>query len=147
MAMISGMTRLTLLFLGVPVTLALLYGASLWPLLIAYGAWVGLMFWGARRGKQISGVKRTNLAGLAFMLFLIFGLPVALASVVAKTWLAIVLAYGLWFGLLGLWIAQGLTSRRVTNGEAVGWPMIGAMFLTMVAVPLLTFLFRILSLA
>lgn len=142
-AVTSGLIRTALLFIGVPVTLALMFGASLWPLLVAYGAWFGLMFWSARRGGRKTGGKRLDLSAVAFMLFLIFGLPVALASVVATSWVAILIAYAIWFGLLGLWVVQGLRSRRVTSGEATGWPLIGAMFLTMAVVPVLTLLLRL----
>lgn len=142
-----GIVRTALLFIGLPMTLALNFGASLWPLLATYGTWLALIIWGARRERPKDSAKSIDRSGVAFMLFLIFGLPVALASVVANSWTAILLAYAIWFGLLGLWIVQGLRSRTVRNGEAVGWPIIGSMFLTMAAVPLLSLFFRMTGLA
>ena len=81
------------------------------------------------------------------MLVLFFGLPTAFASVVAESWRTILIAFAIWFGLLGLFVVQGLRSRRVTNQEAVGWPMIMGMFLTMAAVPILTLALRLTGLA
>lgn len=138
--------RTVFLFLGVPMAFAWIFGTSPWLLLAACGAWFCLMAWGARGGHR-RGPARRYAPAVAYLLFLVFGLPVALASVVAKTWHAIAIAYGLWFALLGLWIAQGLLSRGVRNSEAVGWPMIGALFLTMAVVPILTLLLRLAGVA
>jgi hypothetical protein len=44
-------------------------------------------------------------------------------------------------------VAQGLLSRRVTNQEAVGWPIVMGMFLSMAAVPILTLTLRLTGLA
>ena len=145
--MTSGAIRMILLFVGLPAALALLFGASLMPLLAAYAAWLGVMLWGARRSIPKAGAKKADPSAVAFMLFLFFGLPTALASVVAASWLAILAAYAIWFGLLGLWMVQGLLSRRVTNSEAVGWPIIMGMFLTMAAVPVLTLALRVTGVA
>ena len=139
----SLVPRPILLFVVLPVALAWYFETSLWPLLTAFGAWVGIMLWGARRAGGGRGAKNADWAGIAFMLFLFFGLPVSLASVVAASWMTVLLAYAIWFGLLGLWVVQGLMSRNVRNGEAVGWPFIGGMFLTMAAVPVLTLLLRL----
>lgn len=135
--------RTILIFVGLPVALALYFEASLVPLLAAYAAWFGLMFWGARRAGRKGAAKKVDLSAHAFLLFLFFGLPTALASVVATSWRAILIAYAIWFGLLGLLMVQGLLSRRVTKGEAVGWPLLTGMFLTMAAVPVLTLVLRL----
>lgn len=126
-------------FVAVPMALALAFGASVLPLLAAYAAWFGLTLWGSRSAPG----KKANPSAALFMLFLFFGLPTALASVVAARWTDILLAYAIWFGLLGLLIVQGLLSRRVTSGEAVGWPFLMGMFLTMAAVPVLTLILRL----
>jgi len=139
----SLVPRPILLFVGLPVALAWYFDASLWPLLTAFGAWAGIMLWEARLAGRRSIATRGDPAAVAFVLFLFFGLPVGLASVVAASWMAILLAYAIWFGLLGLWTVQGLMSPSMRNGEAVGWPFIGGMFLTMAAVPVLTLLLRL----
>jgi hypothetical protein len=143
----SAAIRTSVLFIGLPVALAWLFGASLLPLLAAYAAWLGVMLWGAREAGRKGKAKRVDPAAIAFMLFLFFGLPTALASVVATSWRTILIAYAIWFGLLGLFVLQGLMSRRVTTGEAVGWPIIAGMFLTMAAVPVLTLVLRLTGLA
>lgn len=140
--------RMILLFIGLPATLAMIFDASVVPLLAAYAAWLILALWGARAaGGGTNGRLAGHLPGAAYMLFLILVLPVALASVVAASWTAVLIAYAIWFGLLGAWAVQGLSSRGVTRGEAVGWPAIISMFLTMVAVPLLTLVLRIAGVA
>jgi hypothetical protein len=143
----SFVPRPILLFVVLPVALAWYFEASLWPLLAAFVAWVAIVLWEAQQVSRRNGAKKGDKAAVAFVLFLYFGLPVGLASVVAASWAAIGLAYVIWFGLLGLWAAQGLMSRSVQNGEAVGWAFIGGMFLTMVAVPALTLLLRLLEVA
>ena len=97
-------------------------------------AWRDDLEWPASGPK--GAARKVDPSAVAFMLFLFFGLPTALASVVAASWRTILIAFAIWFGLLGLWVLQGLMSRRVTTGEAVGWPMIMGMFLTMAAVPI-----------
>lgn len=139
----SGSLRTLTLFVGLPVALALVFGTSLLPLVIALVAYLLVMLWGARQSARTGKSRRADPSALAFMLFLIFGLPTALAWVVATGWRPILFAYAVWFGLLGLLVIQGLLSRRMTNGEAVGWPIIAAMFLTMAAVPVLTLVFRL----
>ncbi len=141
--MTSVPIRPLILFVALPVGLAFVFGASVMPLLAAYAAFLALVLWSGRRPTRKAGAKRFEPSAVAFLLFLFFGLPTALASVVAETWFAILIAYAIWFGLLGLWMAQGLLSRRVTNKEATGWPIIMGMFLTMVAVPILTLLLRL----
>ena len=136
--------RFFVLFVGLPVGLALLFGAPLWPLLVGYAGYALLLLWGARSSAR---ARSSNASSVAFLLFLIFGLPPAFASVVAASWQAIGLAYVLWFGVLGLWAAQGLLSRRATSGEALGWPLIAAMFLTMAVVPLLALVLTVKRLA
>jgi hypothetical protein len=126
---------------------ALLFGASLAPVLAAYAAWLGVILWGARRARPTAAARRVEPSAAAFMLVLFFGLPTAFASVVAESWWTILIAFAIWFGLLGLFVVQGLRSRRVTNQEAVGWPMIMGMFLTMAAVPTLTLALRLTGLA
>jgi hypothetical protein len=127
--MLAVKLRSLLLFGVLPIGIALLSGAPLWPLFLGYAGYALLVTMGARRSRRLD-----KAGSVAFLLFLIFGLPVAFASVTAASWTAILIAYGIWFGLLGLWAVQGLMSRQVRTGEALGWPLIGAMFLTMVAV-------------
>ena len=117
------------------------------PLLAAYAAWLSIILWSGRQAGRKGGARRVEPSAVAFMLFLFFGLPTALASVVAARWRTILIAYAIWFGLLGLWMVQGLMSRRVGNGESTGWPMIMGMFLTMAAVPILTLILRLTGLA
>jgi len=143
----SLIPRPILLFVVLPVAAAWIFGASLWPLLAAYAAWVAIMLWGARQAGRGTRAKKGDPASVAFLLFLFFGLPVGLASVVAERWTTIAAAYAIWFGLLGLWMLQGLTSRRMSGGEAFGWPFLAGMFLTMAAVPVLTLILRLAQLA
>lgn len=138
--------RLLLIFVAVPATVAMLTGSSLWILgggLLAYMLAVG---WGTH-GSATRRRRGPDLSGAAFMLVLFFALPIGLASVTGASWRAIALAYAIWFGLLGLLIVQGLLSRRVTTGEAVGWPFLTGMFLTMGAVPVLSLIVRLTGLA
>lgn len=139
--------RWLLTFVGLPVALAYVVGASLWPLLAAFVAYLLLMMWGARSAAAPLRAGKRDWAGGVFILFLFFGLPPALASVTGASWAAIGMAYAIWFGLLGLWIAQGLASRGVSSGEAVGWPFLAGMFLTMGAVPVLALVITLTKLA
>ena len=93
--------RMILLFVGIPVALALVFGKSLWPLLVAYVLWIALMMWWFFAGKK-GGAKKADRGAVLFVLFLFFGLPTALAYVVADSWRTILVAYAIWFGLLGL---------------------------------------------
>jgi len=136
--MIRDLTRLLLLFVGLPVGLALLFGAPLWPLLLAYTAAILLMMCDARDARGRSSARSSKLGGVAFFVFLVFGLPLALASAVGPTMRALLIAYAIWFGLLGLWAVVNLRSRGVGRAEAIGWPVIFSMFLTVLVVPVLT---------
>jgi hypothetical protein len=72
------------------------------------------------------------MGGVLFLLGLYFAAPIFLAKVVlGASFHAILVAYGLWFGALLLW---GFSSTS-TFEEAVGWPIIMGMFLTIPALP------------
>lgn len=80
------------------------------------------------------------MAGLLFALCLYFAVPIFLAKVVIGASLsAILLAYAIWFGALLLW---GFSSAK-TVGEAIGWPMIMGMFLTIPTLPIVVVGLRI----
>ncbi len=134
--------RMLLLFVGLPIAVSLVLGTSIVPILVAYAAWFGLAIWGARDGTGRRRRKSVPLSAIAFLLMFYVGLPVAFASVVGASWRGIGAAYAIWFGMLALWAIWG-RSRGVARDAATGWPLIIAMFLTMVVVPVLALVFRI----
>jgi hypothetical protein len=72
------------------------------------------------------------MGGLLYLLFLYFVVPIFIARVVLGASVeAILISYALWFGALLLW---GFGSTT-TLGEALGWPLIMGMFLTIPALP------------
>lgn len=135
--------RTLLIFVALPVGVALISGAPLWPLALGLLSYVLAVGWGARGTGAKGKARRFEPAPVIFMLVLFFALPTGLASVTGASWTTIGFAYLLWFGLLGLWSVQGLLSRRTTSGEAVGWPLIMGMFLTMGVVPVLSLILRL----
>lgn len=78
--------------------------------------------------------------GTFFILCLYLFIPIFLAKVpIGASWKAILIAYGVWIGLL---LAFGFSSSK-TIGEALGWPMILGMFFTIPAIPAIVFLLRL----
>jgi hypothetical protein len=72
------------------------------------------------------------MGGVLYFLGLYFAVPILLAKVVlGASFYAILVAYAVWFGMLLLW---GFSSTS-TLEEAVGWPIIMGMFLTIPALP------------
>ena len=135
--------RFPLVFIGVPLALSFAFGTSLVPVLAAFAAYVLLVF---GSGSIDPGKPRSRFAKLGPLLFLallFFGVPMALASLVAASWPDIAIAYAIWFGLLGLWTLQMLQVKGISKGEAAGWPIIIGMFLTMGAVPIITLALRL----
>lgn len=132
-----------LVLVGVPVGASLAFGSSLWPVLGAGAVYGLLISWGASQDNRKLRTRRSDLPQLVFIAFMIFGLPAALAMLVATGWQAILAAYAIWFGLLGLWALHELGSKSVSKGEAVGWPMIFAMLATFLVVPVLTLFLRL----
>lgn len=77
---------------------------------------------------------------ILFLLALYFFVPIFLAKVVlGARWKSILIAYGIWFAGL---LVFGMTSSG-TLGEALGWPLILGMFLTIPALPVLVLMLRI----
>ncbi len=73
------------------------------------------------------------LGGVLFLLCLYFVVPILLAKFVLRaSWRVVGIAYAIWFGLLALWGLSILGSGTVD--EAVGWPIIMGMFLTIPAI-------------
>ena len=74
------------------------------------------------------------MGGVLFFLGLYFAVPIFLAKVVlGASFYAIVIAYALWFRALLLW---GFSSTS-TLDEAIGWPIIMGMFLTIPTLPVI----------
>ena len=74
-----------------------------------------------------------------FMLSLYFFVPIFIAKLVCRaSWRRIGIAYGIWVAALLLF---GITNSS-TWGEAIGWPMIFGMFLTIPAIPVLVIALR-----
>ena len=72
------------------------------------------------------------MGGVLYFLGLYFAVPIFLAKVVlGASSYSILVAYAVWLGMLLLW---GFSSTS-TLGEAIGWPMIMGMFLTIPALP------------
>ena len=75
-----------------------------------------------------------DIAGpVFFLLCLYFFVPILLAKVVLRaSWRATGIAYAIWFVMLALFGLSALPSATVD--EAVGWPIIMGMFLTIPAI-------------
>jgi hypothetical protein len=76
---------------------------------------------------------------LLFMLGLYFFVPILLSKVLGASWRRILIAYGIWIALLGVF---GLTNAR-TLDEAIGWPLILGMFMTIPAIPVIALVLRL----
>jgi len=74
------------------------------------------------------------MGSVVFLLCLYFVVPIFLGKVVlGASAQAILIAYGIWFGGLLLWGFSATTNV----GEAIGWPLIMGMFLTIPAIPVI----------
>ena len=81
-----------------------------------------------------------RIGSILFALSLYVFVPVLIARLpMAASWKSILTAYGIWIG--GLFFLGLLSSRNI--GEAIGWPMIFGLFLTIPAIPLLVWLLRL----
>lgn len=84
-----------------------------------------------------------SMGGLLVVAFAIFGAPALLARfLVGGEWRQVGAAYALWLGFLAL---AFLLPKGGTLDEKLGWMTIIAMFLTIVAVPVLTLVQRLLA--
>lgn len=81
-----------------------------------------------------------NIVVILFALSLYFLLPTFVAKALMRvSWNALFKAYGVWLGMLML---IGITSGG-TLDEAVGWPMLLALFLTTPAIAVLSLVLRL----
>jgi hypothetical protein len=79
-------------------------------------------------------------ASTLFFLGLWFFVPVFLAKVVLRgSWRQVGIAYGVWVIMLALF---GLTNGA-TWAEAIGWPLIMGMFLTIPAIAVIVIVLRV----
>jgi hypothetical protein len=77
-----------------------------------------------------------------FVLSLYFFVPIFLAKMVlGASWNSVLIAYGIWIAVL---LVFGLTSSG-TWGEAIGWPLIFGLFLTIPAISILVLILRFAS--
>ena len=80
--------------------------------------------------------------GILLLLGAYFFVPVFVAKVpIGASWKSIFIAYGIWMVLLTLF---GLTSTRSWR-EAVGMPLILAMFFTLPAIAIIAFFLKVAS--
>ena len=76
---------------------------------------------------------------ILFFLGAYFVVPMFIAKApMGASWKSILIAYGIWIALLA---GFGLTSTR-TWGEAIGWPLIMGMFLTIPAIVVIVLVLR-----
>jgi hypothetical protein len=77
---------------------------------------------------------------MLFFAALYFGIPILISLLLLRAgWYDIARAYAIWFGIL---LVFGLLSGN-TWGEALGWPLILGMFLTIPAVPLIILVLKL----
>lgn len=75
-----------------------------------------------------------------FALFLWFGAPILIGRLLMRsTWRDLAIAYTVWVSVLSVF---GLLCGR-TWGESIGWPMIFAMFFSILVIPTLLVAIRL----
>lgn len=83
-----------------------------------------------------------DVGGILYSLCLWVFVPILIAKLIVRaSWRMIAVAYGIWLLMLALFGLTILPSGTV--GEAIGWPMILSMFLTIPVITVITLILKI----